>query len=649
MAEPTYPFLFPNHGPIDPECIGKCAELWMWFARDVTPAERKKIEERAPPPLSCFMGWDRRFAYFGSAGDSYDAEVIQHYCPPELVTAIAEATSNQDWTRVGKLYQKAQDHFDEAAVAFAMDVERWAREVHEIAPLVVFFGPHGGGGDDDAWHRHSQRALGRVMLPVLAEYQASAEGKRCFGYIKKVVQGHLSRHADEVDLDELRPGLMASIEDGYRSADLSVPFGRLLSSSDAPLQHLGANVQRALSDLPDGERRAWIERLSPFARLCYLASYSAAGSRDLDRFGDLPSYLRGLLAELPRERAHLGPWLLLWTAETLAQDTCAFDKKKRDTSRAGDAAQVLDVALELPGAVAWMWAEAVRYRSWAGRHQEAIEVARRALARFPHDRMIAADAVAAAKAAQKARTKGGKAAEREFAEAVEQARTLDPDAFVSKSVALAGKKKLAEMLKLFIKYLAAGGQRAPAPVCNGLYPLIEGVVPDPAFVEGTLAELIEAAATSQAFRLHDQAIVQIGVVLDKFPQHRARFVRLALPHLHEPGAGLHAQLLWHAHTLADQDAVDHIMARIDEQLAIDPDYLDRQTYTLQNLAEFAAERGQRERALGYLRRLQGADPSRFLAAHREEGLRSLWDDDEYEALFGKKKAKAKAGKKSKKG
>ena len=347
MAEPTYPFLFPNHGPIDPECIGKCAELWMWFARDVTPAERKKIEERAPPPLSCFMGWDRRFAYFGSAGDSYDAEVIQHYCPPELVTAIAEATSNQDWTRVGKLYQKAQDHFDEAAVAFAMDVERWAREVHEIAPLVVFFGPHGGGGDDDAWHRHSQRALGRVMLPVLAEYQASAEGKRCFGYIKKVVQGHLSRHADEVDLDELRPGLMASIEDGYRSADLSVPFGRLLSSSDAPLQHLGANVQRALSDLPDGERRAWIERLSPFARLCYLASYSAAGSRDLDRFGDLPSYLRGLLAELPRERAHLGPWLLLWTAETLAQDTCAFDKKKRDTSRAGDAAQVLDVALEV--------------------------------------------------------------------------------------------------------------------------------------------------------------------------------------------------------------------------------------------------------------------------------------------------------------
>jgi hypothetical protein len=639
MTEPTYPFLFLNHGPIDPEAIGKCEELWMWFSRDVTPAERKKIQKRAPAPLSCFLGWDRRFAYFGSAGDSYDGEVISKYGPPELVARIEEATRDEQWDEVATLYGEAMEHLDEAVVAFAADVDRWAKEVHAIVPLVVFYGPHGGGGD--GWHEHSKRALGRTMLPLFAEYRADAAGETYLGYIKRLVNAYLGAHADEIDLGDLRPGMLAALDDTCRTTELRVPFERLLSSSDAPIQSLGVNVAQALEGLPDAERRAWLERLGPLARLAYLASYSAAGTKDLDRVGDLPAYLRALIAELPAERAHLAPWFVLWTAETLAQDTCAFDKKKRDTSRAGDAVRVLDVALALPGATAPMWAEAVRYRSWAGQHEDALATAQRGLAAFPYDRLLATEAVAAAKVARKGKkpTKADRASDDAFAEALAQSRTLDPDAFVAKTAALAGKGKLAELFKLFQAYLAAGAQLAPGAVCNGLYPIIEGVVPEPAFGETTFPRLIEAALGSRAFRLHEQAIVQVGIVLDKFPQHRPLFVRLGMPHVAEPGAGLHAQLLWHAHAVGDAAAVETVMAALDTALAADPEHLDRQTYTLENLAEFALARGDKARALGYLERLKRADVPRFQKTQTEEGFRALHGDPAFQALFGKAKRK----------
>lgn len=645
MAAPAYPFLFPNHGPIDPECIDKCEELWMWFSRDVTKAERKKIEEGAPRPLACFMAWDKRFAYFGSAGDSYDGEVIQAYGPRAIVDRFAEATANEEWEELASLFEEAQAHMGEAATAFAADVERWAREVHAIVPLVIFFGPH-GGGEDDPWHQHSQRELAGTMLPLLAAYRADPEGQTHFGYIKRGVNEHIARHADEMDLGAVRPALLASLEGDYQSADLRVPFERLLSSSDSPLQHLGSNVRQALSGVPDAERADWLRRLSPFARLGYLASYSAAGSGDLDRFGDLPTAVLRLIAELPEARRHLAPWLVLWMAETLAQDTCAFDKKKRDTSRAGDAARVLDVALELPGVTARMWVGAVRWRSWAGQHEEALATARRGLDAFPFDKPLATEALAAVKAAHGKRkpTAAQKAAEDELAGVLEKAKTLDPDAFVTRSSDLAQKKKLAQLFQHFLAHLEAGGQLAPGVVCNGLFPIIEGIVPDGAFAERTFPRLIEAALGNQAFRLHDQATVQVGVALDKLPQHRALFVRLGLPHLAEPAAGLHSQLLWHAGSLEDAAAVGRVMARLDEALEADPEHLDRQSYTFENLACFALERGERERALGYLRRLQRADLERFQKTYRDEGLKGLWEDPDFEALHGKKKAAARKGK-----
>jgi hypothetical protein len=107
----------------------------------------------------------------------------------------------------------------------------------------------------------------------------------------------------------------------------------------------------------------------------------------------------------------------------------------------------------------------------------------------------------------------------------------------------------------------------------------------------------------------------------------------------EPGAGLHSQLLWHAHAAGERAMVDQVMARIDEALDEDPDYLDRQSYTLENLADFAVARGQHERAIGYLERLKAADHERFAKTHRSEDLKPLWDDPAFEALHGKRKKK----------
>lgn len=63
-----FPFAWLDHGPLDVDGLDKCAEVFLWFARD-----------GAPDPLGYFHGWGERWAYFGSAGDSYDAAIFYTY------------------------------------------------------------------------------------------------------------------------------------------------------------------------------------------------------------------------------------------------------------------------------------------------------------------------------------------------------------------------------------------------------------------------------------------------------------------------------------------------------------------------------------------------------------------------------------------
>jgi len=209
------------------------------------------------------------------------------------------------------------------------------------------------------------------------------------------------------------------------------------------------------------------------------------------------------------------------------------------------------------------------------------------------------------------------------------------EAFVALSAQLANSGEKKKLFDAFLAYLDAGGAPTPGAVCNGLHPILGGLKPPTDFARRRFPKLVEAALADPQFRAHDVAMVQLGVALDRMPQHRALFVRRGLPHRGEAAAGLHAQLTWHSFAAKDTRAQAQMLETVDAALAKTPRYLDAQTYTFDNLAAIALRRGERERAIGYLKRLARADPERFPATKGDADWKKLRGDPAFEALYAR--------------
>lgn len=209
----------------------------------------------------------------------------------------------------------------------------------------------------------------------------------------------------------------------------------------------------------------------------------------------------------------------------------------------------------------------------------------------------------------------------------------NPMGFVMHSAQLAAHGTSAELFRAFEEYLEAGGEVTPGVVCNGVLPILRGHRPDARFVKTLFPAVIEAAMKRAEFRAHDVAVVQLGVAVDALPKLRGVFLKAAAPHLKEGGAGLHAQLLTHAMSAKDSALVAKVMKRIDSALVKTPRYLDGQSYTLNNLAVAAVERGELERALAYLQRFKKADPTEFAAARGDKAWKVLRGDSRFERMF----------------
>lgn len=371
----TYPFLYVNHGVPDIESVGKCEEVFLWFGRTVTPAERARVMEGCPAPIAHVWHWDDAFCYFGSDGDTYEFTLLFEYAPKPLREAAEGASPQRDPTGWRAAYARLQDSLPASVQRFSDEVERWVRGVHDIVPVVLFWGP-AGGPDDDPWHVDSIARFSEVMYERLGAYRpAMRAGKTYLGYIRTLCDDLLVAPPARDARGDARS--VATLDAAAAKA-LPRRYVSRLSYDENALLSVGELVARYLGDAPGDAAR--LARLAPATRLVYLASYAAASRRAVDRLVDPAATVRDLVAALPAEAERAVVPLAVMMASTMVHDTPGFDRPRK--KHAGRAAAVLAVVLAHPRCTAGTWARCARYQRWAGARDEAIATVRAAIARY---------------------------------------------------------------------------------------------------------------------------------------------------------------------------------------------------------------------------------------------------------------------------
>jgi hypothetical protein len=398
MPGMDYPFLFVNHGPLDVDCIDKCEEIFLWFTREVTPAERKRIEAGCPEPISSFSHWDRTFCYFGSHGDVYDGAITMGYAPAAVRKALERADPARDAKAWQRAYQRAMDHFEGSLAAYCEDVERWAREVHAIVPIAVLWGPH-GADEDDPWNRYSRERFAEVMYERIRTCKPlGSAGKEHLGYIRGMCGDLLTAPKRSGKkggaADPAADARAAAVLDDTARERRPRRFVSRLGGAEHGLLELGEQVGRFAGDGKDSGQR--LGRLAPLTQLVFYSSYDASNRGVLDAVADLPALFRPLLAALPADQRRSIVPLLTMTAQTLAHDTPAFDRPRKE--QGARAAEVLRLALDQPRCGAGTFARTSRYLRWAGRAAEARAVVDEGLARHGDRPVLLRAGVRAARA-----------------------------------------------------------------------------------------------------------------------------------------------------------------------------------------------------------------------------------------------------------
>ncbi|MFE6820501.1 hypothetical protein [Streptomyces sp. NPDC057675] len=145
---PDFPFLYLNHGPLDPDGFDKVDGAVIGFRDEVCRTDAERIAASCPAPIAGFFHTDGRLFTCESPGDVFSHAVIYSY-----------GRGDQDRGTVTA----------EAAAAFSRDVESWITRVHAHTPIQFFLGP-ASAYPGDYWDEWSRHCLPVLVVPWLERY-----------------------------------------------------------------------------------------------------------------------------------------------------------------------------------------------------------------------------------------------------------------------------------------------------------------------------------------------------------------------------------------------------------------------------------------------------------------------------------------------
>lgn len=142
----SYPFVYLNHGALDPDSFDKAEAIWIAFQAPVPAADRIAIMSSCPEALAGFFRWDDVLFYSESLGDIYNAIVAADYGDNDSCDVSADA-----------------------ALAFSKAVQEWILAIHARTPVAFFIGPS-RSLDEGGWNGWSYARVGSVIMPWLEQY-----------------------------------------------------------------------------------------------------------------------------------------------------------------------------------------------------------------------------------------------------------------------------------------------------------------------------------------------------------------------------------------------------------------------------------------------------------------------------------------------
>jgi hypothetical protein len=147
---PDFPFVYLNHGPLDPESFDKVDAVWIAFAEPVSDEVVAAAAASCPAPLYGFFSADDSWLYCETGSDVYGSMVGFDYGRGENAVSA------------------------EGAAAFSAEVEAWVLGIHEQAPIAFVVGPSLPLWDGDAivdpWARWSEEQVRTVVVGWLERY-----------------------------------------------------------------------------------------------------------------------------------------------------------------------------------------------------------------------------------------------------------------------------------------------------------------------------------------------------------------------------------------------------------------------------------------------------------------------------------------------
>ncbi len=408
-----FPFVYFNHGELNPDTIGGSEELFGWFERVVTDQERRRIMETCPAPLAGLFAWGDRFVYFGSGEGSFDTDILETYGAGE--PGMAEAVER-----------------------FNAALQRWAQRMHDIVPLAFFTGPHLGEKDD--WGLWSEEQLeggvervvdyARARPEILALLErlgeralgsdggALGEEARYFSYIfGAMLRWDVQLVADPEALDLLyaTDGILGPV------SPQTVDESKVHRNGDAVSVYLARGDHSGLE--------AALGRLTPYTQLAFLASHSARRADLPGRLTHPVDFVERLVATVRASRSAVITSLVRMIADNGCQVGPTFDTPDKD--RAGLGAALLALVHHREDCPPLGFVHAALYHEWTGEYAEAVAVVEHGLACHPGSLDLARAGLAVANL-------GGQIAEAAtFAELVAEVETApDERSILDRSYAL---------------------------------------------------------------------------------------------------------------------------------------------------------------------------------------------------------------------
>lgn len=593
-----FPFVYVNHGGYTSiDAIGKSEELYLWFARQVKPRERASIEKKCPKPIAGFFEWESEFVCFGSQGDSFDVDIVQHYA------------TKAERERLDRDEDFRQDLVARYADVFTHDLEQWICGIHQWIPVAFFIGPNAFGGTN--WAQWSSEQVPVVAVPKLYQFIAKNpdieledESPICIILDSLLEQVHPKTDEECAKLLQLLVKYHTACGEQGNLSTLSEQNAHLLAKAFSVRPK---EVLHQLAACPAS------------LQLQYLASAYAIKSGVWNTLEKPLLHIQQLLKKVPQKGQKGVAELLIQMAQYLAQSSLG--------NQVSLALNVMHLAAKSVDATEQNYLQMASFYDRLKAYQPMLLCALQADKKFPNRSDILANILYAADKT------GNHELESQYTQKSLLANLHDSNLLVNQLHNLIANQKQAEAKQLFKQYLAQGNRPSPPILHNTLCAYLSDSFGQEEFIRYVLSFYLKKGRND--IKAYAPLTKNMGYLLNTLK----RYAESAdVFRIFKKAGGSMSPTLYLTHTftllhLGNVEQQKSVLEEIEGLLAQQPTYLSTEPTCLYNIAALYVAVGNLKKAIYFAALCKKYCFTEFQKMRTDTCFKPIWKDPGFKMLM----------------